>query len=82
MEGAGEVGWVEDAGMESGGKLSMVFCNFCEWCKDGSGTEQLREVLDMKTEVMDFYRPDVVGLVETWSKGEEEIAVEGYSWFG
>ena len=23
----------------------------------------------MKTEVMDFYRPDVVGLVETWSKG-------------
>ena len=32
--------------------------------------------------MIDFYRPDVMALVETWLKGEEEIVVDGYRWFG
>ena len=78
VEGVGEVKWVRDAGMESEGKLSMMCWNVCGWCKDGSGTEQMREVHDMRAEVLHFYKPDVVALVETWLKGEEEIGVEGY----
>ena len=35
-----------------------------------------------KIEVINIYKPDVVALVETWLKGEEEIAVEGYRWLG
>ena len=35
--GAGEVGWVEDAGMESEGKLSMMCWNVCGLCNDGGG---------------------------------------------
>ena len=36
----------------------------------------------MRAEVIDFYKPDMMALVETWLKGEEEIVVEGYRWFG
>ena len=54
----------------------------CGWCKDGSEMEEMREVHDMRAEVLHFYKPDVVALVETWLKGEEEIGVEGYWWFG
>ena len=32
--------------------------------------------------MIDFYRSVVMALVETWFKGEEEIVVEGYRWFG
>lgn len=44
--------------------------------------EQMREEQDMRTEVIYFYKPDVMALVETWLKGEEEIFVDGYRWFG
>ena len=44
--------------------------------------EQMREEHDVRAEVIDFYRPDVEVLVETWLEGEEEIVVEGYRWFG
>ena len=44
--------------------------------------EKMREGHDMRTKVIDFYKPDVVALVETWLRGEEEIVVEGYRWFG
>ena len=60
----------------------MVCWNVCGWCKDGSNREEMRAVHDVKTEVIDFYRPDVIALVETWLKGVEEIVVEGYRWFG
>ena len=60
----------------------MMCWNVRGWCKDGSGMEQMREVHDMRAEVLDFYKPDVVALVETWLKGEEEIGVKGYRWFG
>ena len=44
--------------------------------------EQMREVHDMRAEVIHFYKPEVVGLVETCMvEGEEEIAVEGYRRF-
>ena len=41
----------------------------------------MRAVHDARAEVINFYRPDVIALVETWLKGEEEIVVEGYRWF-
>ena len=63
--------------MESEGKLSMMCWNVCEWCKDGSGMDQMREVHDMRAKVIDFYKPDVVALVETWLQGEVEIGVHG-----
>ena len=82
VEGEGEEKWVGDAEMESEGKLSVMCWNVCVWCKVGSGMEQMREMHDMRAEVLHFYKPDVVTLVETWLKGEEEIGVEGYWWFG
>ena len=39
-------------------------------------------MLDMRIEVIDICKPDVVALVETWLKGEEEYTMEGYRWFG
>ena len=60
----------------------MVCWNVCGWCKDGNNWEEMRAVHDVKAEVIDYYRPDVIALVETWLKGEEEIMVEGYRWFG
>ena len=55
----------------------------CMWVTqgDGSGMVQMREVCEMRAEVIDFYKPDVAALVETGLKGEE-IVVEGYRWFG
>ena len=73
----GEAGWIR-----SGENLNMVCWNVCGWCKDGSSWEEMRAVHDMRAEVIDYYRPDVIALVETWLKGEEEIMVEGYRWFG
>ena len=34
----------------------------------------MREGQDVRAEVIDFYRPEVVALVETW--------LTGYRWFG
>ena len=44
--------------------------------------EQMRRIHDMRAEVLDFYRPDVMALVETWLKEDEVIDVKGYLWFG
>ena len=38
----------------------------------------MREVCDMRAKVIDFYRPDVVALVETWLKGEEDCCERLY----
>ena len=43
---------------------------------------QMKERHDMRVEVMDFYRPGVMALLETWLKREEEIVADGYRWFG
>ena len=42
----------------------------------------MRGDLDIRSEVIDFYKPDIMTLVETWLKGDEEVVVEGYKWFG
>jgi len=42
----------------------------------------MRGIHNMRGEVIDFYKADVVALVQTWLKREEEIVVEGYQWFG
>ena len=56
--------------------------NVCGWCKGGRQIDQTKEDLDIRAEVIDLYRPDIVALVETWLKGHEEVVVEGYKWFG
>ena len=33
----------------------------------------MREEHDMRAEVIDFYKADMMALVETWLKGKEEI---------
>ena len=67
---------------KSEGKLSMMCWNVCGWCKGGWQIDQMREDLKIRAEVIDFYKPDIVTLVETWLKGDEEVVVEGYEWFG
>ena len=60
----------------------MMCWNVCGWGRDGGEMEKMREEHDMRAEVIDYYNPDIVALMETWLKGEEEIAVESYHWFG
>ena len=36
----------------------------------------------MRSAVIGFYSPDVVAVVKSWLKGEDEAMVEGYKWFG
>ena len=81
-EGAGE--GVDEEGKKSEGKLSMMCWNVCSWCKGGQQIDKIREdlQLDIRAEVIDFYRPDIMALVETWLKGDEEVGLEGYKWFG
>ena len=67
---------------KSEGKLSMMCWNVCGWCKAGRQIDQMREELDIRVEVIDSYRPDIVPLVEPWLKGDEEVVVEGYKWSG
>ena len=54
----------------------------CGWCKGERQIDQMRENLDLRAEVINFYRPDIVALVKTWLKGDEEVVVDGYKWFG
>ena len=35
---------------------------------------------DMRTKVINFYKPDVVCLVQTWLKGDEVLGFDGYHW--
>ena len=37
---------------------------------------------DIRTEVIAFYEPDVLAVVETWLKEEDAILVGGYKWIG
>ena len=41
----------------------------------------MRVMNDMRAKVLDYYKPDVLALVETRLKGREEIVVHGYKWF-
>ena len=75
LEGEGEVegavGGVDEEGRKSEGKLSMMCWNVCGWCKGGRQIDQMRGELDIRAEVINFYTPDIVALVETWLKGNE-----------
>ena len=55
-----------DASIEDKAKLSMMCWNVCGWCKEGGGIEQMREEHDIRADVIDLYRPDVVALVQAW----------------
>ena len=60
----------------------MLRWNELGWCKDGGGINQMRRMHDVRIEVIDIHKPDVVALVATWLKGEEQIAMERCRWFG
>ena len=36
----------------------------------------------MRSKVIEFYKPDVVAVVESWLTGEDEVVMEGYRWIG
>ena len=55
-----------------------MYWNVCGRCKGLQQIDQMRENLDIRAEVIDFYGPDIV---KTWFKGDEEVVVEGYKWF-
>ena len=74
--GGGELGSSEGM-VEDKVKLSMMCWNVCGWCEEEHGMEQIREDHDMGAKVIDFYKPDVMALVETWLKGEEEMRICG-----
>ena len=51
----------------------MMCSNVCGWCKGGRQIDQMREDVDIRAKVIDFYRPGMVTLVETLLKGDEEV---------
>ena len=65
VTGDGELG-SRDAAIEDKAKLSMMCWNVCGWCKEGGRIEQMREEHDIRAEVINLYRPDVVALVQAW----------------
>ena len=76
-------GEVEEGEVDEDEKLSMMCWNVCGWSRNGGVCGNgVKDVHDMRAEVIGFYRPDVVALVETWLKGEDEISFEGYKRFG
>ena len=83
VEGLGE-GWQEEEkGRGEEGMLRMMCWNVCGWSKkDGGEMSMIMVMNDMRAKVLDYYKPDVQALVETWLKGREEIVVDGYKWFG
>ena len=36
----------------------------------------------MRSKVIEFYKPDVVAVVESWLTGEDEVVMEGCRWIG
>ena len=83
VEGLGE-GWQEEEkGRGVEGMLSMMCWNVCGWSRrDGGEMSMMRVMNDMRAKVLDYCKPDVLALVETWLKDREEIVVDGYKWFG
>ena len=58
--------------------LRMMCWNVCGWyrkCMGQSSREQ--DGRDIRKEVISFYEPDILAVVETWLKGEESILVGG-----
>jgi len=63
-------------------KLKVCFWNVCGWL--GGGGEQMERRVqehEMRAEVIDYYKPDVLALAETWLKRDEVINVQGYKCF-
>ena len=79
VEGEGVMEGKEAASDE----LSIMCWNVCGWLrKIGGQQEQLNDKYDMRSAVIGFYGQDVVAVVESSLKGEDELVVEGYKWFG
>ena len=66
-----------------GMKVKMMCWNVAGWANgDVDGGVRSVEERDMRANVINFYNPDVVCLVETWLKGGDVVGFEGYHWFG
>ena len=44
--------------------------------------ERTVQELDMWVQVINYNRPDILALAETWLKGDEVINIQGYKFFG
>ena len=85
MRGYGSKGWCGDA--DAGEKcdedcmdcVKMMCWNVAGWAR-GDGNEGVRSVEDhdMRAKVINFYKPDVVCLVETWLKGNEVAGFDAW----
>ena len=74
-----------DLDMESVRKLSMMCWNVCGWSNLSRGETQSGRGVgenDVRSLVLKQYQPDIVGVVESWLRKDEEVVFEGYKWFG
>ena len=46
-------------------------------CQLGKGVD----CTDVRSLVLNHYKPDVIGVVESWLGGEKEVSFKGYKWF-
>ena len=60
-------------------KVSMLCWNVAGWAKGGGcGLERTIQENDLRSKVLHHYQPDIVCLVETWLRGDEIAAFDGY----
>ena len=60
--------------------LRVMCWNVCGWSNLDAG-ELGRGVdhTDIRSLILNHYKPDVIGVVESWLRGDEEVFFEGYS---
>ena len=81
--GVSSEGTCDDLGIDFGGNLRVMCWNVCGWSNLDAG-ELGRGVdhTDIRSLILNHYKPDVIGVVESWLRGDEEVFFEGYKWFG
>ena len=47
-----------------------------------NSVEVLIILIYIRSLVLNHYKPDVIGVVESWLHGDEEASFEGCKWFG
>ena len=76
-------GTCDDLGVDFDVNLKVMCWNVCGWSNlDGGQLGRGVDHTDIRSLVLNHYKPDVIGVVESWLRGDEEASFEGYKWFG
>ena len=75
-------GACDDPGTDFGGNLRFMCLIVCGWSNLDAG-EMGRGIghTDIRSLILNHYKPDVIGVAESWLRGGEEVFFEGYKWF-